>query len=911
MSGLQDEITNQHPDERESAGTSDSEETSVPSDPREGKQFGAYRVLRRLGSGGMGHVYLALDTRLGRHTALKFLPQDLLREQDALHRLEQEARTASALNHPSILTIYEIGESQGELFIASEFVEGVTLKKAIQRGTLDPEMAIRVVTQIASALMAAHSAGVIHRDLKPANVMLRPDGYVKVIDFGLAKLTEESSLNGLKRSGLSFTGSVVGTVDYMSPEQARGEDVAANTDLWSLGVVFYEMLSGRRPFKGETESHVIVAILDRPAAPLNNLASFPRGVGRILDRALKKDPAERYQSAEQLLVDLEQIDVSSVRRQPIRSGARRRVRPYHLALASLVLLSAASSVWWWGLGGRYKVLEPDWFRIDSVQQITSNERIQLAAISPDGKYLAFIVGDRGGTQSLHLKQLDQPWDDDRIPSRKIDYIGLTFSPDSRAIYEVEEEQATLVGKLYTVPIVGERSRLPLVDNIDGPVTFSPAGERFAFVRWESPSALHPASTKNSILISARDGSSLIPLVSTWDFRIFRQLAWSPEGNRIAAVVHQTSLPRDQLSIDLFGLNKHTEARPLPNWNNVSQISWERKTNMVLLSAASGTEADNRQQIREVDLNSGKIHEVTKDLNGYRSLSATEDGQHIAAVRIDLRARLWVSNVNDFRHGRISPLEAQSKASLGWLNESDLVVNSRLTGYPNTAIFTTKDYSEASLTNEPFIEQHAVPVPGAQAIVFSSNRSGRFHIWRYDLPTNEYTQLTFGSSYDDVPAVSPDGQWVVYASSITSEPALYRVPVHGGATARVTDLLATDPQFSPDGKWIACVARVKPPSDWSTLVISFDGAQPSRIVPKSQEPFRWSPSGDSLTSALTDENGVSNLWQIPLDGSSPVQLTNFEDQTISSLAWSPSGDRVACIRLTLGSDAVLINRQKPR
>jgi len=557
-------------------------------------------------------------------------------------------------------------------------------------------------------------------------------------------------------------------------------------------------------------------------------------------------------------------------------------------------------------------LEPDWFRIDSVRQMTSNERIQLAAISPDGKYLAFVVGDRGGTQSLHLKQVDQPWDDDRIPSRKINYIGLTFSPDSRAVYEVEEEQATLTGKLYTVPIVGERSRLPLIEDIDGPVTFSPAGDRFAFVRWALASALHPASARNLIFVSPSDGSSLVPVIDTTDFRIFRHLAWSPKGNRIAAVVHQTSLPRDQLSMNLFGIDGHTETRPLPNWNSVGQISWERNSNMILLSAASGTEANNRKQIREVDLNTGKIHEVTKDLNGYESVSLTEDGQHVAAVRVDLRARLWVSNVNDLHHGRISPLEGQSNASLGWLNDSDLVVNSRLTGYPNTALFTTKEYSEASLTNEPFVEQHAAPVPGAQAIVFSSNRSGRFHIWRYDLPTNKYTQLTFGSSYDDVPAVSPDGQWVVFASSNAGEPSLYKVSIHGGQAGRVSDLLATDPQISPDGKWIACVARSKPQSDWSTTVIPFDGGQPGRVVPKSQEPFRWSPSGDSLTSAIADENGVSNVWQIPLDASSPpVQLTTFEDQTISNLARSPSGDRLACMRLTLGSDAVLITGQQRR
>src|SRR5581483_1422003 len=187
--------------------------------------------------------------------------------------------------HPNILTIYEIGEFHGELFIASEFVEGVTLKRAIERRAIDGTMAIRIAAQIASALTAAHSAGVIHRDLKPANVLVRPDGYIKVIDFGLAKITDDSRVSGFRHAGLSLSGSVVGTVDYMSPEQARGEEVDARTDLWSLGVVLYEMLSYRRPFAGETGSHVIVAILDRPAPPLPNLGSVPAGAAGVIARA--------------------------------------------------------------------------------------------------------------------------------------------------------------------------------------------------------------------------------------------------------------------------------------------------------------------------------------------------------------------------------------------------------------------------------------------------------------------------------------------------------------------------------------------------------------------------------------------------------------------------------------------------
>jgi serine/threonine protein kinase len=255
-------------------------ETEPATDTREGKDFGAYRILRRLGFGGMGQVYLCLDTRLGRHVALKFLDDRLLSDPTMLDRLYQEARTTSSLNHPNILTIHEISEVGGEHFIASEFVEGITVGDAIDRKLITPKMAVEIATQVASALVAAHSAGVIHRDLKATNIMIRPDGLVKVIDFGLAKRSEErlaaAAAAGERHSPLSTPGGIAGTVEYMSPEQARGDTVDQRSDLWSLGVLLYEMLAGKFPFMGSTEGHVLVAIMEKPVAPIERRCSPPR-----------------------------------------------------------------------------------------------------------------------------------------------------------------------------------------------------------------------------------------------------------------------------------------------------------------------------------------------------------------------------------------------------------------------------------------------------------------------------------------------------------------------------------------------------------------------------------------------------------------------------------------------------------
>ena len=264
----------------------------MANDSREGKSFGRYRIIRHIGLGGMGQVYLALDTLLGRHVALKFLSEQFAANASMLRRLQEEARAASALNHPNILTIHEIAELEGEHFIASEYVDGSTLRTAIEKGSLTPQITLDVCNQIASALVAAHEAGVIHRDLKPGNIMIRSDGFVKVIDFGLAKVTPTHGAPGAQAT---LAGAIAGTVEYMSPEQARGDVTDHRSDIWSFGIVLYEMLCGKLPFDGETESHVIVGIMDHPVPVLPQSSTLPRGIVKVLDRALK--PSRRRRNA--------------------------------------------------------------------------------------------------------------------------------------------------------------------------------------------------------------------------------------------------------------------------------------------------------------------------------------------------------------------------------------------------------------------------------------------------------------------------------------------------------------------------------------------------------------------------------------------------------------------------------------
>ena len=329
-----------------------------------GQSIGHYQVMALLGSGGMGDVYLARDTRLGRKVALKLLPDYLTDDESRIRRFKQEARAASALNHPNVLTIYEIEQADGRYFIATEFVEGETLRRRLKGGRLGPREAVAVAAQIASALSKAHQAGIVHRDIKPENIMLDAEERVKVLDFGLAKYIQPSDGAAADDANTfsvhTVPGMLMGTTAYMSPEQARGLAVDARTDIWSLGVVLYEMLAGRAPFAGQTPSDTLAAILERePEQLAKDGSGVPNELQRIVRKALQKDKERRYQTSKDLALDLEslrrELEVgessgravlidAAARQSPAAARATRNKRATALVLASVLLLAAVAVI---------------------------------------------------------------------------------------------------------------------------------------------------------------------------------------------------------------------------------------------------------------------------------------------------------------------------------------------------------------------------------------------------------------------------------------------------------------------------------------------------------------------------------------------------------------------------------------
>src|SRR5262245_36915139 len=317
-----------------------------------GRQIGPYQILSLLGAGGMGEVHLALDTRLGRKVAVKLLPAEFTTDAERLLRFEQEARAASALNHPNIITVHEIGEFEGRRFIVTEYVEGETLRQRMAsalQGRLRLSEALEIAAQVAAALQAAHEAGITHRDIKPENVMSRADGLVKVLDFGLAKLSGARPGSQPAAENLNTrSGTVMGTASYMSPEQARGEKVDHRTDIFSLGVTFYEMLAGRRPFEGPTASDVIAAVLtSEPVSLPEVVPEVPANLWRIVKRCLEKRPGQRFQSAGDLGFALEALSTSSGARPESQLGwfVQTREQLAWLATAVALLLGMLGFAW--------------------------------------------------------------------------------------------------------------------------------------------------------------------------------------------------------------------------------------------------------------------------------------------------------------------------------------------------------------------------------------------------------------------------------------------------------------------------------------------------------------------------------------------------------------------------------------
>ncbi|MCM3902937.1 MAG: protein kinase [Pyrinomonadaceae bacterium] len=920
-----------------------------------------------LGAGGMGEVYLAQDTQLRRPVALKLLPAAFTQDEDRLRRFEQEAYAASALNHPNILTIYEIGHIDSTRFIAMEYVDGEMLRQSISRSPASSSQegtspvgsgmklgqALDLAIQIASALAASQSAGIAHRDIKPENIMLRRDGYVKVLDFGLAKLTERPATSDTEAPTRALIntspGAVMGTANYMSPEQARGEIVDARSDIWSLGVVLYEMIAGRVPFEGPTPSHGIVSILEKDPPPLSlYMTDLPEALEWIVTKALTKDRDDRYQTAREMLTDLrrlkQRLDVGAeidrsvapdrhsggaaiisghtqpagqtVSTFPSEQRTTTQVNSATVSSAEYLATSIGRHKLGWGIaavaliatiaGGAFL-----WFRLrtsDStptfkkirLSQLTNTGKATMATVSPDGKYVVHVVSD-GTLSSLWVRQTATSSNVQIVQPAESRYVGSTFSHDGNYVYYVVYEKTSPNGIVYQIPVLGGTPR-KIIEDVDTPITFSPDGKRFAFVR------NYPRAGETALFIANSDGTGEQKIASRQRPKRFTAgpaigPSWSPREDLVVCPV---AGPEGGLDLHtVVGVDLKTTAEKeitRHRWPFVQQVVWMPHNQGLLLSAQE--QLGGPTQLWYVAHPSGELERITNDLNNYNGVSVSADGNTLATVQSQTSSSVWLApNASAEAAVKLTSGTNEGGAGVALMPDGRVLYTVSGVGTSDLFIVNADGSNPRQLTSNAALNILPAVSADGRFIVFASNRNGGPHIWRMDSDGSNLKQITKGIAEIN-PVVTPDSQWIVYQD--INDLNLWKIPIDGGTPAQLFDKLASQAAISPDGKLIACRFREEDLSPFKLGLLSFASGElvKSIDVPVIRSNLEWTPDSRAVL-YVDSRGGISNVWRQPIDGGPAKQSTQFKTDQIFSFDLSSDGKQMLLVRGNVSDDVVLI------
>jgi serine/threonine protein kinase len=914
-----------------------------------GQTISHYRITSQLGGGGMGIVYEAQDIDLGRRVALKFLPPQLAREENALDRFLLEARTASALNHPNICTIYAVekirlenGEHQP--FIAMELLEGETLDRRLTAGPLPLDRLLDWGIQLADALDAAHAKGIIHRDIKPANIFVTQRGQVKVLDFGLAKLSrpemEMETIGATQDTPgplqLTSPGSTVGTISYMSPEQARGEQLDPRTDLFSLGVVIYQMAAGRLPFLGATSAVVFHAILELDPVPALQLnATLPPRLDEIIGKALEKDRDLRYQSAADLRGDLKRLkrdaesgrklaqvasgsasavpsaapsaavmaEVSSAQRTSGSAAVISVARQHKVSIsltAGIVLAMLAAAAY--GIYAYVTRSRPTPFQDISVTKVTDTGNEVLAAISPDGKYV-LCVSRKNGLASLWLRNLPSNSNTQVEPPADLYYNGLKFSPDGNYFYfgRSDPGNADLMF-LYRAPLLGGAPQ-KLLSDIDSNITFSPDGKQFAFARYDNPE-----QGKYQLIIHSVEGGDERILNSGPTSEAINHPAWSPDGKVIVGQVLDAGNGLFGLAaVDtvsdrrkaFFGSNERIFDKPswLPDGSGVLGLVREQSSNFT------------RYQIGFVSYPKGVYSSVTRDTSSYSDLSVAASGHVLATVQNEYRWNLMVmpSAASGTQLRQVTTTDANTNVT--WTRDNQLISDQANV----LNLIDPATGNKMVVPGQAPGQGNVVPWACGEggSVVFVRFQHGVQNIWRMDGMGSNFKQITDGK-LDTYPVCPQDGKSLFFVDQ-TGNRSLAKVPIDGGAKLVITDLPISDSfDVSPDGK-IAAFPTLEHSGEHKEklAVVETDTGRVVKTVDFERPRvglLHFSRDGKGVIYPVR-EGGVDNLWLQPLDGSKGKQITDFTSEHIYDFHWSFDGKQLALVRGHTDADVVLIRDAK--